>query len=365
MVYVTFTVTAILIVILAIFLSVLADLIDGKSTLKDFVISFLLGSAAALPELTTSFTSLIISNPDLAMGNIFGSNLYNIMILAFADIIFRKRRVFFYAHKENAYNTGLIIVLSGVVALSMSMDFSYEIFGFGLDMMVVAIVYFIGMKMVSKYSVADIGERDRYMFDVESVTYQVAVGNESDEKQWTSQIIEKESVETFDRRLKKRLDRYSLKFIWVLFFITASFVLIDGSLLTVAADGIAVETGLGSTFVGSFFLAASTSLPETVSVITSIRLRNYNLAIGAILGSCLFNFINLIITDALYREPLIHSVNDSHLYTVLASMVLLVIAMYSMLRKKVANRWTYLIPSFLIVLFYFISSYILFVNSVG
>ncbi|WAA10096.1 sodium:calcium antiporter [Fervidibacillus albus] len=365
MVYVTFTITAIFIVVLAVFLSILADMIDERSTMKDFIISFLLGSAAALPELTTSFTSVAISNPDLAMGNIFGSNLYNIMILAAMDLVFRNRQVFRYAHKENAYNTGLIIVLSGVVALSMVMDFSYQFYGFGLDMLIVAIVYFIGMRLVSKFSVTDLGQRDSYMFDVESVTYQVAAGSESEKREWTSEIVEKETVETFDKRMKKRLEQYSLKGIWVMFFISALLVLVVGSVLTVSADGIAKLSGLGSTFVGSFLLAASTSLPETVAVITSIRLRNYNLAIGAILGSCLFNFINLIITDALYREPLIFSVTDSHLYTVLASMLLMVVAMYSMLRKKAMNQWTYVIPSLLIVLMYFISSYILYVHSVG
>ncbi|WP_017726927.1 hypothetical protein [Halalkalibacterium ligniniphilum] len=41
-------------------------------------------------------------------------------------------------------------------------------------------------------------------------------------------------------------------------------------------------TGLGSTFVGSFLIAATTSLPEAVSVFVAKRLRNFNLAIGAI-----------------------------------------------------------------------------------
>lgn len=367
MVYVTFAISATFIVLLAILLSILADIIDEKSTLKDLFISLLLGSAAALPELTTSFTSVIISNPDLAMGNIFGSNLYNIMILAAVDLFYRNRRVFDFAYKENVYNIGLIIVLSGIVAFSLFVDLPYEIFGIGLDILVVAFVYFIGMRIVSKYSVADIGKGDSYMFDVESVTtFQAAAGNGNvAEGKMTTQIVEKESIQTFDQRIKKLLDTFTLKRIWIIFFASALLVLGVGSLLTVSADKIAELTGLGSTFVGSFLLAASTSLPETVTVITSIRLRNYNMAIGAILGSCLFNFINLMITDVLYRDALIFSVNDSHLFTVLASMSLMVVAMYAIIRKRSLSNFTYVIPSSLIVLFYFIASYIIYVNSAG
>ncbi|WP_460546562.1 hypothetical protein [Glycomyces halotolerans] len=46
------------------------------------LIALLLGGATSLPEITTSVTSIIISNPDLAVGNVLGSNLFNVMILA-------------------------------------------------------------------------------------------------------------------------------------------------------------------------------------------------------------------------------------------------------------------------------------------
>ncbi|UTW70670.1 hypothetical protein KHA80_01020 [Anaerobacillus sp. HL2] len=56
-------------------------------------------------------------------------------------------------------------------------------------------------------------------------------------------------------------------------------------------DRIAIVTGLGASFVGSFLLAASTSLPEAVACFVACRIRNYNLAIGSILGSNLFNVL--------------------------------------------------------------------------
>ncbi|WP_314733412.1 hypothetical protein [Anaerobacillus sp. CMMVII] len=77
----------------------------------------------------------------------------------------------------------------------------------------------------------------------------------------------------------------SLKRAIIGFSIAAVVILVTGSLLSITGDKIADITGLGSSFVGSFLIAASTSLPEAVAVLIAIQLRNYNLAIGSVLGS--------------------------------------------------------------------------------
>ena len=64
-----------------------------------------------------------------------------------------------------------------------------------------------------------------------------------------------------------------------------------------AADQIAVITGIGQTFIGSTLLAASTSLPELSVTIFTARMGAYDLLLGNMLGSNIFNMVILLVSD--------------------------------------------------------------------
>ncbi|RSK26118.1 sodium:calcium antiporter [Bacillus sp. HMF5848] len=332
MVYLIFGIAAIAIIFLAVKLSVYADTIEEKAKVSGILIALLLGGATSLPEITTSVTSIVISNPNLAVGNVLGSNFYNILILACIDIFFRKHQLFNYSSRDNTYSAVLILFLSTLIALSILLRIPYNIFGVGLDTIALIVSYFIGMKLISKYSPSSVS------------------------------IVE--NTATNDAAIKKK--DIPLKTAIAGFIIVSIFVMIFGTALTITADKIAVLTGLGSTFVGSFLVAASTSLPEAVSVSIAIKLRNYKLAIGGILGSNLFNLLIFAFTDIMYRDGaiLFHS-SGTHLYTVLASIVLVGVCLYALIRKQSLSRLTYIVPSVKIVVIYFIASYVIYVSSAG
>ncbi|WEZ06884.1 hypothetical protein P5663_12310 [Priestia flexa] len=86
--------------------------------------------------------------------------------------------------------------------------------------------------------------------------------------------------------------------------------------------------------------------------------------IGGIVGSNLFNLMILAGTDVFYREgALLSAASSSHLYTIVASIVLISISLFAMSRKNVSSSWFYAIPSILIIISYFIASYLIYVNS--
>lgn len=326
MVFLAFGISAAITVFLAIRLSIYADTIERKSALSGVLIALLLGGATSLPEITTSVTSIIISNPDLAVGNVLGSNLFNVMILATLDLFFRKHEIMTYASKENRYTSLLTIFLSFLVAASLFFNIPYHIFGVGIDTVILIIVYFIGVKIISTY----------------------AAEHSEGEKQ-------EENLQDREPTLKRAVVGFS---------VAAVFIMVFGSILTISGDRIAVITGLGASFVGSFLVAASTSLPEAVSVAIAIRLKNYKLAIGGIVGSNLFNLLILAGTDVFYRKgALLSAASSSHLYTIVASMILISISLFSMSRKNITSSWFYVIPSILIIACYFIASYIIYLNS--
>ena len=73
------------------------------------------------------------------------------------------------------------------------------------------------------------------------------------------------------------------------FGISAIGIIGTGVWLATVGEEITAVTGLGSTFVGSLFLALTTSLPEVVVALAALRLGAVDMAIADVLGSNIFN----------------------------------------------------------------------------
>jgi cation:H+ antiporter len=107
---------------------------------------------------------------------------------------------------------------------------------------------------------------------------------------------------------------------------------------------LARQTGLGDAFVGSLFVAITTSLPEIAVSIAAVRIGALDLAIGNVLGSNLFNLLILGLDDVFYRHgPLLASVDISHSVTILAVVTMnalfLIGLTYRVMTKRFAVTW--------------------------
>ena len=83
--------TAAAIVFVSHFLASSADVIAIRTGLgRSFVGVVMLATATSLPELGTGVSSiLLVDQPDLAAGDAFGSNLFNLLIIAIMDLVWR------------------------------------------------------------------------------------------------------------------------------------------------------------------------------------------------------------------------------------------------------------------------------------
>jgi cation:H+ antiporter len=107
---------------------------------------------------------------------------------------------------------------------------------------------------------------------------------------------------------------------------------------------LARQTGLGEEFVGSLFIAITTSLPEIAVSLAAVRLGAIDLGIGNVLGSNLFNLLILGLDDVFYRhDPLLAAVPPSHSVTIVAVVVMnglfLVGLTYRVITKRFAVAW--------------------------
>ena len=70
------------------------DALDKKTKISGaFLGGILLAGITSLPELITSVTSVLLNQPEMTLGNILGSDLFDIAIIGFLLIIFARRCV--------------------------------------------------------------------------------------------------------------------------------------------------------------------------------------------------------------------------------------------------------------------------------
>ena len=110
------------------------------------------------------------------------------------------------------------------------------------------------------------------------------------------------------------------------------------------AGELARQTGLGQAFVGSLFVAITTSLPEIVVSLTAVRMGAVDLGVANVLGSNMFNLFILGLDDVFYRSgPLLEHAAPSHVIIVTAIVMMngafLVGLTYRAITKRFAVAW--------------------------
>lgn len=322
MLYFIFILLAAVTVFAAVKLSTYADTIQLRTGMTGFFTgAVLIAGATSLPEVTTNITAGVIGSPDLAVGNVIGSNLFNLLVLALGDLWFRKKRMYTHLAPKNAMPGALGLFLTTIVAISLIINTSFAIFSVGIDLMLVVLFYFGGLYYLNK--------RD-LLPDEPPVAKEVTM---------------------------------TLKGAIIRFVIAALIILAAGSYLTIIGDQIAIESGLGQSFVGSLLIAGATSLPEVSIIYLALKRNQFSAAVGVIIGSNMFNLNLLALADVFYREaPLIASASPSNWMTMVGLLVLTTVVLYGIWKNEKLGRF-YWLPSLIVVVGYVISIVALFLNS--
>ena len=117
MVWIEFIVSAAIITFAAMQLAKYGDVIGLRTGLGGmFVGTLLLAAATSLPELITTISAIQSGVPNLAAGNLFGSNMFNMFLIAVLDMVHTSRRM----SSKEAYKhalTGSLAVLMSVLAV--------------------------------------------------------------------------------------------------------------------------------------------------------------------------------------------------------------------------------------------------------
>jgi len=302
----------------------------------------LLPLATSLPELTTSLRAALIDAPDLAAGNLFGSNLFNITIIVIIDFLQGKKSIFFLASKRHALAAFLGIFLMCIAGsgIFFPLPFLWKSW-VGLDTVILFCGYFFAAALLTSFE-----KRNSHLHKNDHV------------------FIPERS---FSNNPQKKINNLSgsAKHALAHFIVASMVILFAGVALTDAADIISIKTGLGRTFIGSIALAIATSLPEVTTTTTAARMGKPNMAIGNILGANVYNMFILAIIDIFYlKGSLLQSISFQHLITIGAAIMLTLMVIMGLFLRPKTSIGHISLPSFLIFIGYVAAFAILYYNKI-
>ncbi len=220
----------------------------------------------SIPELTTTVTGAAIGAPNIAMGNALGSNLFNIAIIAVIDILLLGRGPFL--SKVKLYHTtsgGIAILLTVIALIGIAIPHEASLGGISPVSYLILIGYVFGV----------------------FILYRI-------ERQAGG--VEAPDAETMS--LARALTG---------FITCAALIITAGIFLIYSSKAISDETGLSASLVGAILVAIVTSLPELATSIGALKIGAYDMIIGNLFGSNMFNILTVFFADLALRKGSIYA----------------------------------------------------------
>ena len=279
-------------------------LVDGAASIaKKYNISNLVigltvvAFGTSTPELLVNIMSSVKGYNDAAFGNVIGSNILNLLvILGISGVIYplvvQRKTVSFEVPLSLVAAILLFILVNDVLIFDANEDILSRI-----DALI--LLLFFGLFMVYIARTMKSGP----------------------------DVNEGEAIKVYSTWLS------------VLYFVLGLAMLVGGGSLVVDnAVTIARQYGLSEKIIGHTILAAGTSLPELATSAVAAYRKQADIAIGNVVGSCIFNiFLVLGITGLINPAPY-NVVLNFDLYVLGASTVLLMIFMFTINQRKL-DRW--------------------------
>ncbi len=282
----------------------------------------LMATVTSLPELFVGVSSAgIHGNADLAVGDVLGSCVFNLLILSVLDAFHRGPGLLRAVEPKQVLSAALSIVLLALVGFGLFLPEQYVVMGWVGALSIVFVgVYLVAMRMVYQH----LGN--------------APAGTGADPP---------------DRSGLRRVVRW--------FIVHATVVITAALFLPGFAETITEETGLKASFVGTLLLATSTSLPEVAVSIAALRIGAVDMAVSNLLGSNLFNIAILAIDDLVYSGGfLLKDASEAHLLSVLSTIIMSAIVIVGLTFRTAPKRYLLAWDTFLIAVVYIVNLILLF-----
>ena len=310
-----FVLTGVAVFLIASRLARHADAISDASGLgRLWIGTVLLAASTSLPELTTDVNAALLGTVDIGVGDLMGSTLANMLLLAVMDLVFARRKILDHVSSDHVLVATIAVILTAIAGAAIASGGWGHLGHVGVETLLIVAIYLLGMRAV--------------------------YGN----LHTTAPPDQLELGETNKTVLMRGLRGFAF---------AALGLSITAPLLVLSADGIAVEGGLTETLVGTLLVGFTTSFPEMAATFAAVRLGALDMAVGNIMGSNAFNMCILLAMDVSFRSgPVLAHVSREQVLSAQFAVLSIALGMLGLIARKGQRMGPVRIESLLIVLSY-------------
>ena len=257
----------------------------------------------SLPETAVSVTASLVHNNELAVSNVVGSNIFNLMFVIGVCSILTP-----------------IMVQKATVVRDIPLSLGCALF-----------LLVLGVSGLGDKAGMTLGHADGVIFLIVFAGYIFTMVRSAMKARAAGQKVEIEGVEECDNMKELSYGKS------ILFLIVGAAAIAFGGDLTVdTASRIAIELGMSQTLVGLTIVSIGTSLPELVTSVVAARKNEVDMAVGNAVGSNIFNILMVLgISSAISPVALIReNIIDIVLLMVFSVMVWI----FAGTRKKIERK---------------------------
>ena len=315
--WLTFSLSAVAVAVAGARLATAGDKIgEGTGLGGLWVGALLIAAVTSLPELATDVSAVFQRHPGLAVGDLFGSCMANMMILAVADLLTREQRMLSRVAVNQVLVGTLGISLTLVAIIGVLVGGDVTIVGFGWPTLAIAFAYAASMRLIHH-------NRHGPPFQAPS--------------------------EVSERVIPRREMQSAV----VSFGVATVVILVAAPYLASSTSVVSQDLGISEGFAGMVLLAVATSLPEAAVSYTSVRAGSYALCVGNLLGSNCFNVAALVPLDLVHGSgSLLAAVDPSLAIGGLFACLLTAMAMIEVLNKSEHRIWVFELGPIVMLLTY-------------
>lgn len=211
----------------------------------------IIGFGTSAPEMVVSAIAALEGNPNLALGNAFGSNIANIALILGVTAMLAPIAVHSRIIKKEL---PLLLVITLIIGFMLLNSVISQTEGLLL------LTGFVAVILWQIYTAIK-GKKD-------------PLAHETDDE-----------IDEIDMTLKQG---------WIWLFVGMILLVLSSKLLVFGAVDIAHSLGVSDLVIGLTIVAIGTSLPELAAAIAAVKKNEHDLAIGNVIGSNMFNILLVI-----------------------------------------------------------------------
>ena len=260
------------------------------------------------PELVVSVNAAISGHGNMAIGNVVGSNLFNICIIL------------------------------GISALVAPLKVKMQLLKIDIPILIITTIGFMLL-----FADRHISRFEGFILLTGIVFYTIA----------SILLARREKSAEILAEFDKSVIDQKMKWYWSVGLILLGLgVLVAGSeLLVKGAVVIARSLGVGETIISLTIIAAGTSMPELASSIVATIKKEYDIAIGNIIGSNIFNILGIIGLSSIINPLSAIAISNIDLYAMLG-VTLLLLPFFRTSYTLKRDEGIFMIGMYLIYLYY-------------